>query len=154
MTKLLLPLLFVSTLSHAAQMTCEETAKSKHDNGTDETILIDVSADQSSMKITIKQNVGGEEISAVAERDEHDSLKDADPNNPYNLDEDYDPKTEARFVTSNGNIATSDGDSIIFVEKQILDGKPGLLSLSSGQANDGESGDAWIWGRNGEYRCR
>lgn len=154
MNKLFLGLLFASTLAQAADMNCVETAKSKKEFGNDDTIVINVAKDKKTMWIMVKPEGKGKAITAIANRDEHNSLKDKDSQDTYNLDEDYDRKEEARFVTSESKISGSDADSIIFVEKSIFKGKPGKIALSSGQANDGEAGDAWLWSRNGEYSCK
>lgn len=153
MNKLLVLFVMFSAWANAADMTCVETAKSKKEYGANQTITINVAKDGKSLWIMVKPNDGGKALTAVANRDDHNSLRGNDKDT-YNLDEDYNRKEEARFVTSKSEIATSDGDSIIFIEKAILKGKPGKLSLSGGQANDGESGDAWLWGREGEYACK
>lgn len=146
--------LVVSTAAQA-NMTCIETAKSKkiYDTLADK-IVINPSNGGQRLWVQVHLN-DGKVLSTVANRDDHDSYKDKEAQKAvYNLDEEYNRKEEARFVTADSKIAGSDGDSIIFVDKSILKGEPGHLSLSSGQANDGESGDAWIWGRVGAYYCK
>ncbi|MGZ3722118.1 MAG: hypothetical protein ACXVA9_04255 [Bdellovibrionales bacterium] len=155
MSKFLIGLVFVSSMAQAADMACVETAKSKKENAYDAKVTINVNKDGKSLWIQVKPNDGSKAKSAVADRNDENTRKGSDfKDGTYNLDEEYNRKEEARFVTSKWDIATSDADSIIFVEKSILKGKPGKIAFSGGQANEGDSGDPWLWNRDAEFSCK
>src|SRR4051812_38780900 len=105
---------FVSSVARA-NMTCTPTAQSKKNNETNGVVIINLSKDVKTLWISVKA-AGEKSRVAIAKRDEHDSFRDKDEsgNNAYNLDEDYNRIKEARYVTSDGTISVSDGDSVIF----------------------------------------
>ena len=60
-----------------------------------------------------------------------------------------------RFVDSDTNITDAEsGETGIFVSKALMEGRPGLLSLSTNQANEGDSGGQYIWYTDGSYFCK
>lgn len=144
----------MNQVSPIATFRCVETEQSKKENAANVQIQLEFLTPQK-MKVSSLADGDIKPLETVAVLDEHDSYKDLDNQgyNFYNLDEKYDRNTEDRFVTSNSTLAASDFDSILFVEKTILAGKAGKLSLSGGQANNGDSGDAILWGRTGEFDC-
>ena len=145
--------LFVSSFSYAHTFTCTQDPKNAQENGEfDGQLQFSIDA-SGNMQLSVT-GADGKVKNYSADRDDHDSYKDQTDDNFYNLDEDYDRSKEARFVSGDSDLAVSDADSIVFVEKSILAGKPGQLSLSGGQANDGDSGDAWLWFRATTFSCK
>jgi len=150
-------ILLVATLAQARTVTCKQTAQNADEMGDfNGTFSLEI-PNQNAKKITaIVVDAKGKSHAYEASFDDHDSLSDVDDEGyvNYHMDEDYDPKKEARFVSPDSDLAGSDGDSIIFMDKKILKGQSGTVSLSSGQPNDGDGGPAWIWSRNFYFNCK
>lgn len=152
-------ILLVATLAQARTVTCKQTAKDIHNSDIfEDTFTLDIpskNAKKIVAKVTAKD---GTFKKYEVEFDDHDSLDDSEKDEEgyisYHLDEDYDSTKEVRFITPESDLAGSDGDSIIFIDKTVMNGQAGSVSLSSGQPNDGDGGTSWIWGRVYIFSCK
>lgn len=70
-------------------------------------------------------------------------------------DQNFENEAEARFVDDTVNIGLSDsGETALFVSKTLLRGRAGRIKIESNQANDGESGEAYLWGTDAILKCQ
>jgi hypothetical protein len=129
----------ISIQVHATEFTCRETAESIKKNGSYENLVV-------TLKIT-----GKEQISL-----EIKDLKSAKViETTAELDTKFTGKADLRYSDNKKNIGDSDsGETAIFVNKSLLRGEPGLIKITSNQANDGESGPQYLWGIDAVLSCK
>lgn len=147
--KLVLAITLMGCLSHAAVLTCTETAKSAKDYSYGRDLTIEVSADQKEIKIKGAASADYKALEEVVKQNDSDTSNDENGN----LDEDYSREKESRYEGSSDIIITDTG-TCLFADKNILSGKAGTLRLSSGQGNESDSGPMILWGEAAVLDCK
>ena len=132
LTTIVFSFLSVVHASTSRMFNCEETEKSKKENGYDGTFAFRIVGKTLEFKVD-RKHYGKKRGTALFDKE---------------------VKNQLRFIDEKAISSTSDFEASIFVNKLLLANGQGRITLSGNQANDGESGPARLWFVNAVMDCK